>query len=227
MIDEAIEDPDPRARRALLEVLAVAFRDNPMNVAIHGPRASRRVRANRAGLRALVLDSAGHAKTRVVRDQGRVVGGFVAAPPGVFHISVPSVSRQIHCYLGQGGRAMERWRDVTARLGPYRPSENHWYLGVLGVLPEFRGRGLGSRLLDAFAQLVAEDPCPIYLESDRAASVRFYLSRGFIVRKETTLEGVACWCLGRGFSGENADLCDSVREFASESPSTDRAARLS
>lgn len=214
MIDEAIEDPDPRARRALLEVLAIAFRDNPMNMAIHGPRPSRRIRANRAGLRALVLDSAGRAETRVIRYRGRVVGGFVAAPPGVFPISNPNLSRQIGCYLRQGGRAMERWRSVADQMGEYRPIENHWYLGVLGVLPEFRGRGLGGHLLDAFGELVAEDPYPIYLESDRAASVRFYLGRGFMVREETTLDGVGCWCIGRGFSGESTDLCDSVRELA-------------
>jgi GNAT superfamily N-acetyltransferase len=214
MIDEAIEDPDPRARRALLEVLAVAFRDNPMNVAIHGTRPLRRIRANRAGLRALVLDSAGRAETRVIRDQGRVVGGFVASPPGVFPISNPSLARQISCYFRQGARAMQRWRIVSTKLGPYRPDEDHWYLGVLGVLPEFRGRGLGGRLLDGFAALVADDPHPIYLESDRVASVRFYLSRGFSVREEATLDGVGCWCLGRGFSGENVDLCDSVRELA-------------
>jgi len=85
---------------------------------------------------------------------------------------------------------------------------------VLGVTPEFQGCGLGGRLLDAFVGLVAGDPNPIYLESDREESVRFYLSRGFRVRQETTLDGVGCWCLGRGFSGENEILCDSVRELA-------------
>jgi ribosomal protein S18 acetylase RimI-like enzyme len=212
MIDESVEDPDRRARRALLDVLSLAFRDNPMNVAIHGPRPERRLRANRAGLRALVLDSAGQTATRVIRDQGRIVGGFVAAPPGLFPIVTPQLHRQIACLLVQGGRAMDRWSIVSSQLMGYRPVEDHWYLAVLGVIPEFQGRGLGGRLIDELNRLIAADPHPLYLESDRAASVRFYLSRGFAVRAEETLDGIRCWCLGRGFAGGNEDLCDSVRE---------------
>ena len=213
MIDESVEDPDRAGRRRLLDALSLAFRDNPMNVAIHGPRPGRRVRANRAGLRALVLDTAGQTATRVIRDQGRIVGGFVAAPPGLFPIVIPKMHRQIACYLAQGGRAMDRWGNVSSLLGEYRPGEDHWYLAVLGVIPEFRGRGLGGRLIDELNRLVAADPDPLYLESDREASVRFYLSRGFAVRDEETLDGIRCWCLGRGFAGGNEDLCDSVREI--------------
>jgi hypothetical protein len=212
MIDESIEDPDPGARRALLEALSLAFRDNPMNVAIHGPRPGRRVRANRAGLRALVLDTAGQTATRVIRDRGRIVGGFVAAPPGLFPIVIPNLHRQVGCYLAQGGRAMQRWSDISLRLGEYRPDREHWYLAVLGIIPEFQGRGLGGRLIGELTRLVEADPHPLYLESDREASVRFYRSRGFAVRAERTLDGIRCWCLGRGFGGTNEDLCDSVRE---------------
>ena len=213
MIDEAIEDPDPRARRVLLDVLSLAFRDNPMNVAIHGSRPRRRVRANRAGLSALVLDTMGRTVMRVIRDEKTIVGGFVAVPPGEFPIPSPSLRRQIGCLLGQGGRAMERWSAVSSELGQFHPNEHHWYLGVLGMIPSARGQGLGGRLLEELGRLIATDPHPLYLESDREQSVTFYLSRGFAVRQQTILDGVQCWCLGRGFAGENGDLCASVREF--------------
>ena len=213
MIDEFIADPDPSARRELLEALAQAFRDNPMNVAIHGPRPKRRVRANRAGLRALVLDTEQETVTRVIRDQGEVVGGFVVVPPGGFPLSSPSVSRWIGCFLGQGARAMDQWRLVTDSLGLYHPKKGHWYLAVLGVVPWLQGHGFGSRLMDELDRLVESDPRPVYLESDRESSVDFYLARGFEPRDETNLLGVRCWCLGRGFGGANGDLCDSVREL--------------
>ena len=212
MIDESIHDPDPSARRELLQALALAFRDNPMNVAIHGPRAGRRVRANRGGLRALVLDTAGQAATRVIRDQGKVIGGFVAAPPGLFPIVTPSLTRQISCFFAQGVHAMDRWTRVSSRLGDFRPDDEHWYLAVLGVIPEFQGRGFGGRLIDELDRMIAIDPRPVYLESDRESSVRFYRRRGFGVRQKETLGGVECWCLGRGFAGETPNLCDSVRE---------------
>ncbi len=213
MIDESIDDPDPGARRELLEALTVAFRDNPMNIAIHGPQPARRVRANRAGLRALVLDTADEAITRVVRRDGQVVGGFVVVPPGGFPLSSSKLSRQFGCFFHQGARAMDQWRLVTESLGQYHPVETHWYLAVLGVVPWLQGHGLGNRLLDELDRLIESDPCPVYLESDREPSVQFYLSRGFAVRCETELQGVRCWCLERGFAGADRDLCDSVREL--------------
>ena len=213
MIDESVMDPDPSARRELLEALAQAFRDNPMNIAIHGPRPKRRVRANRAGLRALVLDTQGEAIARVIRHEGKVVGGFIAVPPGGFPLSSPSPSRQVGCFLGQGARAMDRWQFITSSLGLYHPFEKHWYLAALGIVPWLQGYGLGNRLLDELDRVVEADPHPVYLESDREPSVHFYLARGFESRDETELLGVRCWCLGRGFAGENRDLCDSVREL--------------
>jgi ribosomal protein S18 acetylase RimI-like enzyme len=214
MIDESISDPDalPGGRRELLEALALAFRDNPMNVAIHGPRPERRVRANRAGLRALVLDTAGQAVARVIRHDGRVVGGLVVVPPDAYPLPRQGFRRQVGCLIGQGARAMDRWNHVTHELGQYHPVERHWYLAVLGVVPSLQGRGFGNRLIDELLRIRMSDPCPLYLESDREASVRFYLARGFAVRDEPILYDVRCGCLGRGFADRVPDLCDSVRE---------------
>ena len=212
MIDESIADPDQGARRELLEALALAFRDNPMNVAIHGSSPGRRLRANRAGLRALVLDSAAGAMTRVIRHDGKVIGGFVVVPPGGFPLPSPSIGRQIGCLLAQGGRAMERWSAITNSLGQFHPGEICWYLAVLGIMPGQQGHGFGNRLLDELLRIIESDPCPVYLEADREQSVHFYLARGFETRDETVLQGVRCWCLGRGFAGADRDLCDSVRQ---------------
>lgn len=213
MIDESIADPDLRQRRELLDALALAFRDNPMNVAIHGPRPKRRIRANRAGLRALVLDTASEAIARVIRHETRIVGGFILVPPGGFPLSGPGLGRQIGCFLGQGARAMARWGSVTDSLGYFHPYKRHWYLSVFGVEPGCQGHGLGSQLLDELERIVCSDPCAIYLESDREASMRFYLARGFSLHTETTVQGVRCWCLGKESSGADQDLCDSVREL--------------
>jgi GNAT superfamily N-acetyltransferase len=217
MIDESVVDPDaagdPRLRRSLLDVLARAFRDNPMNVAIHGPRPAHRLRANRAGLRGLVLDSAGLTETRVALRGGRVVAGLIAVPPGGYPLPAPRLRRQIGCWLGQGARAVDRWSRVTEELRLIHPDFPHWYLAVLGVHPDYQGRGLGSRLLDALVARAAEDGAqPIYLESDREASVRFYRTRGFGIQRELRIEGVRCRCLLRESAGAGRDLCDPVRE---------------
>jgi ribosomal protein S18 acetylase RimI-like enzyme len=206
--------PSPRERRALLEVLAQAFLDNPMNRRIHGPDPGRRLRANRAGLRSLVLDERPGAEARVVRHAGRVAGGFVAVAPGFFPLPGASLARQLGCLFHQGARAMQQWGAVTESLGRAHPSEPHWYLAVLGVAPTCWGLGLGGQLVDALSVLTARAPGPIYLESDRAESVAFYRARGFEVVGEQRILGVPCWRLVRTptphSSGDASDLCNAV-----------------
>ncbi len=213
-----MQPPDARDRADLVEVLARAFRDNPMNVALHGPRPARRIRANRAGLKALVLDDQRMVEARVIRHDGRVVGGWIALPPGLYAMPSPAWTRQIGCFWHQGARAMDQWGEVAQTLGALRPLVDHWYLAVLGVEPALQGRGFGGRLLEALFALAAERSMPVYLESDREASVRFYRSRGFVDRAEVRVHGVRCWCLGRGFADESSDLCDSVRQAGPSRP---------
>jgi len=211
MIEDAPHRPDPTERRQLLDVLARAFLDNPMNVEIHGGTQRRRLAANRAGLRAVVLDCQDRLDSRVITHNGRVVCGLLVAPPTTPHLPSPSLWRQIGCLYHQGARAMDRWGWVSHQLAEHRPLEPHWYLAVLGVDPEQQGRGLGARLLADFLGRVERAPAPIHLECDREESVRFYLSRGFRVRSEAVVHGVRCRCLGFGFADETANLCDPVR----------------
>jgi GNAT superfamily N-acetyltransferase len=192
-----ISAPDRRERGKLLDVLAEAFLDNPMNVAIHGGSAERRLRANRAGLRALVVRPADSAVLRVARFDDRVVGGFVAIKPHGYPLRRMNFRDQVGCLIHQGWRAMVSWGHVHRALAPSHPLDRCWYLAVLGVSPAVWGEGLGTLLLRELETLVALEPATIYLESDRAESIRFYLRRGFEIREQHDVLGVRCVCLAR------------------------------
>ncbi len=194
--------PDAAARRALVGVLARAFRDNPMNVRIHGPNRRRRVRANAAGLRSLVLDQADRLSLRVSTLDSVVVGGFVLVPPQELRLPEPSLRRQFECLWLQGRQAMAAWAEVNAGLPDHRPRTPHWYLAALGVDPAWQGRGVGAALLRTIDELVTAHPAPLCLECDRPESVRFYRAHGFEMRDEGRVHGVPVWCLARGPSGE-------------------------
>jgi hypothetical protein len=209
--EETIGPPDEAERRALVDVLARAFQDNPMNLAIHAGSSRRRIRANGAGLRALVLDSGDATEKRVIRMGDRVVGGWIATRPGLFPLPPPSVSRQIGCFLHQGIRAMDQWGRASRALAELHPREAHWYLAVLGVEPTLHGKGLGAALLAELHRLAAASPAPIYLESDHPRSVGFYRRLGYSERCVREVNGVRCVCLGRGFADAAPDLCDPVR----------------
>ena len=199
-----ISTPDRSERRALVGVLARAFRDNPMNVRIHGPDPERRVRANAAGLRSLVLDFPDRVESRVLTYESSILGGFVLARPGQYPLPRPSLRRQIECLFLQGRSAMTAWSEVTAGLPDHRPTEPHWYLAVLGVEPAWQGRGVGAALLGEIDRLIGERPAPLCLECDRPESVAFYRAHGFEVEAEGSVHGVTCWCLRTAGPGEDA-----------------------
>ena len=90
---------------------------------------------------------------------------------------------------------MLAWGRVSRKLSLFHPDGSHWYLAVLGVRPDHHGRGHGSALLRDLDHHVASDPAPIYLETDRPESARFYRARGFETRTQVELEGVTCHCL--------------------------------
>jgi ribosomal protein S18 acetylase RimI-like enzyme len=58
-------------------------------------------------------------------------------------------------------------------------SEPHWYLAMLGVLPECQGQGIGGKLIQPVLQEADQTKMPCYLETSTSAAVRFYQRYGF------------------------------------------------
>jgi predicted N-acetyltransferase YhbS len=70
------------------------------------------------------------------------------------------------------------WRKEWANHDPVR---QHWHLGPLGVLPAYRGMGIGSELMRIFCKEVDSCSAQAYLETDLDENVRFYQTFGFEV----------------------------------------------
>ncbi len=78
-----------------------------------------------------------------------------------------------------------------------KPPTPHYYLGALGVAPEWRGRGIGMQLLRSFCDLSASDPLSsgVYLETAHAPNVAFYERAGFAETKRANLGSATLWCM--------------------------------
>ena len=76
------------------------------------------------------------------------------------------------------------WHNEWAR---HDPSDHHWHLGPVGVLPAHQGKGIGTKLLSRFCQEVDACLSPAYLETDSDNNVRFYKRFGFEVIRETEI----------------------------------------
>lgn len=93
---------------------------------------------------------------------------------------------------------------LAARLAAYdkiceahQPSEDHYYLGVIGVHPSLQGKGAGKAMLDAFCARSRADPQShgVYLDTCNPGSLQFYYNNGFELRGEGKLDAVPLWCI--------------------------------
>jgi ribosomal protein S18 acetylase RimI-like enzyme len=76
-------------------------------------------------------------------------------------------------------------RELRRRLAP----TPHWYLSVLGVDPEFQGRGCASCLLKPMLARLDAEKLPAYLETSTEEYVPMYRRFGFKVLQEAVLPG--------------------------------------
>jgi ribosomal protein S18 acetylase RimI-like enzyme len=77
------------------------------------------------------------------------------------------------------------------------PSNQHWHLGPVGVLPSHQGKGIGTKLLSLFCKEVDACLAPAYLETDTDKNVRFYERFGFQVIAETEIFDVKNYFMWR------------------------------
>jgi ribosomal protein S18 acetylase RimI-like enzyme len=185
-------------REAAVALLARAFRDSPLNVAVIGsPDPARRARVNAHGLRSLLPVAHAHGRVRALHLADELAAVLIAAPPSAHPLPPPSLAARLRCLVGQGLRVSRRWAEVFETLAPLHPAEPHWYLGTLGVDPALQRRGLGSALLaDWLAEVDGTASCA-YLETDRPENVAFYQRAGFETLGETRIFSVRVFRMRR------------------------------
>jgi GNAT superfamily N-acetyltransferase len=192
----------PAAQSSAAEVLARAFRDNPLNRAVIGDAPARRLRANRHGMRALMVSAESWGALLLsawpaTPGVGAPSGVLMAVSPFDQPLPAPPLAWQLRCLLGQGWRTARRWASVHRELERVHPLEPHWYLSLLGVDPPHQGRGAGRALLRSFLRRVDAEAAPGYLETDRAENLPLYEREGFEVAGELSVLGARVWRMWR------------------------------
>ena len=70
------------------------------------------------------------------------------------------------------------WR-VSEQMARHHPSEPHWYLPLIGVVPAHRNKGFGSALLSPALAACDRDGTLAYLESTNPRNIPLYERHGF------------------------------------------------
>ncbi len=63
----------------------------------------------------------------------------------------------------------------------FHPGEPHYYLFLLGTLPEYKGQGIGSTLMAHVLRKCDDENLPAYLENSKRENLPFYRGHGFEV----------------------------------------------
>ncbi|HEX3263936.1 MAG TPA: GNAT family N-acetyltransferase [Solirubrobacterales bacterium] len=129
-----------------------------------------------------------------------VIGAAVWAEPGQWRVPVGTTLRELRPMTRVfGGRlpiALWSRLRMDARH-PRRPA--HWYLAMMGVVPEWQGRGLGSALMRPGLEEIDAARLPAYLETSTLRARALYERNGFAVTGELNLPagGPPIWLMWR------------------------------
>ncbi len=172
--------------REIVAMLSRAFWDDPLFDFLAGDDLLREYtllpRVFEAALRDVDTEQAEH---YVVRS-GRVRGFAGWLRPGAFpRTRRGALLRDLRAAalllrVARRRAAAELLREVERR----HPTEPHWYLALVATDPLFRGRGIGTSLLDPVLDRCSAEGLPAYTETQRAENVAWYGRLGFRVVDE-------------------------------------------
>ncbi len=124
-------------------------------------------------------------------------------PPG----GAMTMGRMVRCGLLTlplriGWRPVAKFIGAGERLGQFHTRymrEPHWYLMVVGVDPEFQGRGLGSALVEEGLARADQGGRACYLETIMEPNLAYYARYGFRVLGSAPIgaDGPTGWALRR------------------------------
>lgn len=186
---------------AAVDVLTRAFADDPGLLFVL-PDAADRARLNARLAEAALRYTLRCGAALVTDDEVRGVALWFppdAPPPTPEDIEETGIAA-VPTLIGEA--AWTRFNRLIAHLDALHPvlaPEPHWYLGMLGVDPDWQRQGLGAALMEPiFAQADRAAVC-CYLEAPTADNARYYTNRGFRVVGETDVpeSTVHIWLMRR------------------------------
>lgn len=128
---------------------------------------------------------------------GPPAGGAIWMAPGQWKIGGLELLGQLPMLFRIGAEA-PRALGLLSQVEKAHPEEPHWYLAVLGTVPEHQGKGIGSALIGPILQKCDDEGVPAYLESSKESNIPFYQRHGFELRDAINVKnGPTLWPMWR------------------------------
>lgn len=117
----------------------------------------------------------------------RQIGGAFWLPPGTWHVSVLKQLRLMPALAVIARGDLPRLFRLLNLIESNHPHDPHYYLPVIGILPEWQGRGFGSALLRPMLERCDRERLPAYLEASSPRNRALYERNGFEVTDELSV----------------------------------------
>lgn len=118
--------------------------------------------------------------------KGELIGGIITMGPDRSYINAPGFFMEMfrlrrlpllaHLVIKRVKAIMELSDLVDAVH--HRMPKRHYYVSMLGVLPEYRSKGLGARIMKSLLERSSHEGVPVYLESSNRRNLSFYERSG-------------------------------------------------
>lgn len=118
-----------------------------------------------------------------------IVGGALWMPPGKWQLGLLDNLRLLPHMAAVWGHGLPRALRSLGYLDSKHPHESHYYLFILGVEPEWQGKGIGAALMQPILERCDGERVPAYLEATTPRNCELYLRNGFEVVEEIELPG--------------------------------------
>ncbi|MFW6642372.1 GNAT family N-acetyltransferase [Nocardiopsis algeriensis] len=180
MIREAVDDDVDAAADTLAAAFAdYAFTRHTIAAENHPDRLRRFQR--------LFLSDVGlpHGRVWVSEDLGAVAVWTTPESGGAAEV----MENLLPVFTDLAGDRAEFYASAEEEMARHRPDHPVWFLGTVGVRPEFQGRGLGRAVVTAGLREADAAGVPAFLETSEPGNVGFYETLGFEVTAEYDLPG--------------------------------------
>ncbi len=114
----------------------------------------------------------------------RLIGAAFWMPPRTWHLGLLAQLRLLPMMAVITRRDLPRLLRVLNAIEAKHPHDDHYYLPLVGIAPEWQGRGFGSALLRPMVERCDRDGVPAYLEATSPRSRALYERQGFAVVEE-------------------------------------------
>ncbi|NKB60604.1 MAG: GNAT family N-acetyltransferase [Gammaproteobacteria bacterium] len=168
----------------VIEILSESFKDDPhMNWILEQSRYSEKINVV---IEYQVKEAFNTGCVLVTKD---LLGASLWNTESRENLTIDYIKRNISFILKLGLRtAIRSLKDKEAAENKHT-GKKYFYLSAIGVLPQGRGKGLASKLMDPLLEHCKKHNFPVYLETANDRNVKIYSKKGFV---ETGISDKGC-----------------------------------